>query len=324
MNPIAGLHHITAVAQEAQRNLDFYRNTLGQRLVKKTVNFDDPGTYHFYFADAAGTPGTVLTFFPWQGMQRGVRGNGAANALAYRVPTGSLGFWQGHLRGQGVTTAEVEQRFGEQVLPFDDPDGMRIELVEGAPRAETVHWEGGPVDRRYALQGFRSTTLWLDQLKPTADLLTGTLGYTFTGQEGDRYRFTGTAGALGSIVDVVVRPGSSRSVFGAGSIHHIAFRVPDDSTQLEYQAALAASRVGVTEVRDRSYFHSIYFREPGGVLFEIATNTPGFAIDEPVEKLGEALKLPGWLEPRRKEIEAVLPALTYQPVEKAEYEHRNG
>ncbi len=324
MNPIAGLHHITAVTQDAQRNLDFYRNILGQRFIKKTVNFDDPGTYHFYFADAAGTPGTVLTFFPWQSMQRGSRGNGATNALAYRVPTGSLGFWQDHLRGHGVTTAEVEQRFGEQVLPFDDPDGMRIELVEGAPSAETVHWEEGPVDRRYALQGFHSTTLWLDQLKPTANLLTGLMGYTFTGQAGDRHRFTGTAGALGSIVDVVIRPGGSRSNFGAGSIHHIAFRVPDDATQLEYQAALIAAGVGVTEVRDRSYFHSIYFREPGGVLFEIATATPGFAIDEPVEKLGEALKLPGWLEPRRTEIEAVLPALTVHPVEKAEYEHRNG
>jgi glyoxalase family protein len=326
MNSLAGLHHITAVARDAQRNLDFYRNILGQRLVKKTINFDDPGTYHFYFADAVGTPGTVLTFFPWQGIKPGVRGNGAANALAYRVPTDALGFWQEHLHSHGVPTGEVEQRFGERVLPFDDPDGLRIELVEGAPRGEAVHWADGPVDRRYALQGFHSTTLWQKQLKPTTDLLTGAglIGYTFIGQEGDRYRFTGTAGALGSLVDIVLRPDGSRSVLGAGSIHHIAFRVPDDATQLDYQAALNASSVGVTEVRDRSYFHSIYFREPGGVLFEIATNTPGFAIDEPVEKLGEALKLPEWLEPQRKDIEAVLPVLTVLPIEKAEHEQPNG
>jgi glyoxalase family protein len=324
MSSLAGLHHITAVARDAQRNLDFYRNILGQRLVKKTVNFDDPGTYHFYFADAAGTPGTVLTFFPWQGMKRGVRGNGATNALAYQVPTDSLGYWQEHLRSHGVTPAEVEQRFGEQVLSFDDPDGLRIELVEGAPRGELKLWEDGPVDQRYALHGFHSTTLWQSQLKPTTNLLTGVMGYTLSGQEGDRYRFTGVSGALGSIVDVVLRPEGSRSIFGAGSIHHIAFRVPDDSTQLEYQAALSASGQSVTEVRDRCYFHSIYFREPGGVLFEIATNTPGFAIDEPFEKLGEALKLPEWLEPQRKEIETILPAVTLQPVEKAEHEHPNG
>lgn len=316
MNPISGLHHITAVARDAQRNLDFYRNTLGQRLVKKTVNFDDPGTYHFYFADAAGTPGTVLTFFPWQGMKRGVRGNGAANALAYHIPAGSLGFWEDRLRSHGVIPGEVEQRFGEKVLSFDDPDGIRIELIESDPRADTIHWEEGPIDRRYALQGFHSTTLWLGQLKLTANLLTSLMGYTLSGQEGNRYRFTGAAGALGSIVDVVFRPGESRSLFGSGSIHHIAFRVPDDTTQWDYQAALSTSGLGVTDVRDRNYFRSIYFREPGGVLFEIATNPPGFAIDEPVEKLGEALKLPEWLEPQRTEIEAILPALVCTPFEK--------
>jgi glyoxalase family protein len=328
MNPISGLHHITAVARDAQRNLDFYRNILGQRLVKKTVNFDDPGTYHFYFADAAGTPGTVLTFFPWQGVKRGVRGNGAANALAYQVPTGSLGFWQEHLSSHGVATKAVEQRFGEQVLPFDDPDGLRIELVEGAPWKGAAHWEDGPIDRRYALQGFHSTTLWLSRLEPTANLLTGLMGYTLTGQEatlyGERYRFTGAAGALSSIVDILLRPGESRSIFGAGSIHHIAFRVPDDPAQFDYLSALRTSSLNVTDVQDRNYFHSIYFREPGGVLFEIATNTPGFDIDEPAETLGEALKLPEWLEPQRKEIEAVLQPLTYNSIEKAAYEPTNG
>ncbi len=249
-------------------------------------------------------------------MKRGVPGNGAANALAYHVPAGSLAFWADHLRSYGVAVGAAEQRFGEKLLPFDDPDGMRIELVESAPRADITHWEEGPIDRRYALRGFHSTTLWLGQLKPTADLLTGLMGYALTGQEGNRYRFTGAAGALGSIVDIVIRPGESRSLFGSGSIHHIAFRVPDDSTQWDYQAALRTAGLGVTDVRDRNYFRSIYFREPGGVLVEIATNSPGFAIDEPFEKLGEALKLPEWLEPQRAEIEAILPALAYTPFEK--------
>lgn len=318
MNAIQGLHHITAVARDAQRNLDFYRNILGQRLVKRTVNFDDPGTYHFYFADAAGTPGTVLTFFPWQNVRRGAPGNGAANAVAYQAPTGSLGFWQETLQRQAISTQPIEQRFGADVLAFDDPDGMRIELVEGAPRGAAAAWEGGPIDPRYALQGFHSTTLWIDPLRPTMNLLTGLMGYTFSGQEdapgGVRYRFTGGEGALGSMVDILHRPGEQRAGFGAGSIHHIAFRVPDDPAQLDYQSALMTAGLNVTPVQDRSYFHSIYFREPGGVLFEIATNTPGFAIDEPREQLGEALKLPEWLEPQRSEIEAALPEITLKPL----------
>lgn len=315
MDSIQGLHHITAVASDAQRNLDFYRNVLGQRLVKRTVNFDDPGTYHFYFADAAGTPGTVLTFFPWQGMRRGTRGNREAGAVAYRVPAGSFGFWQEHLKRNGVVPQPVEQRFGAGVLPFEDPDGMRIELIEGAAREEIAPWMDGPIDGGYALRGFHSTTLWLDQLDPTAKLLTGQMGYTLTGQEstpsGARYRFTGAEGTLGSVVDILHRPGGNRAAFGAGSIHHVAFRVPDDPAQLEYQAALLAAGLSVTQVQDRSYFHSIYFREPGGVLFEIATQTPGFAIDEPQERLGEALKLPRWIEPQRDHIEAILPPLIY-------------
>jgi glyoxalase family protein len=318
MDFIKGLHHITAIASDPQRTLDFYRNVLGQRLIKRTVNFDDPGTYHFYFADAAGTPGSVLTFFPWQGTRRGTHGNREAGALAYQAPAGSFGFWQQQLKRNGVVTGPVEQRFGTQVLPFEDPDGLRIEFVEGAQWDSVTPWEDGPIDSRYALQGFHSTTLWLDQVAPTVNLLTGLMGYTLTGQEGSRYRFTGAEGAVGSVVDILHRPGGNRSVPGAGSVHHIAFRVPDDSAQLDYLGALQAANQGVTPVQDRSYFHSIYFREPGGVLFEIATSNPGFEIDEPREKLGEALKLPEWLEPQRPQIEAVLPALTFKPIQKFE------
>ena len=323
MNPIEGLHHITAVARDAQRNVDFYRNILGQRLVKKTVNFDDPGTYHFYYADAAGTPGSVLTFFPWTGIPRAVRGNGAANALAYNIPHDSLGFWQENLKRNGVQTEPLEQRFGADVLAFDDPDGLRIELIGSSEQPAIEPWLEGPVDARFALQGFHSATLWLDRVEPSAELLTKQMGYTFSAQEGSRYRFTGGPAALGSTLDIVERPGGSQAVFGAGSVHHIAFRVPDDPSQLDYQLALRSAGLGVTEVRDRSYFHSIYFREPGGVLFEIATNTPGFATDEPKTALGEMLKLPAWLESKRPQIEDLLAPLSLKPVEKVAYEQQS-
>jgi glyoxalase family protein len=319
MSTIEGLHHITAIARDAQRNLDFYRNILGQRLVKRTVNFDDPGTYHLYFADAAGTPGTVLTFFPWQGIKRGARGSGAANALAYHAPSGSLGFWQELLKHQNIPT-QLEQRFGENVLAFDDPDGLRIELVESPLRGDVAAWQEGPIDPRYALQGFHSTRLWLNQPEPTVNLLTQVMGYSLTGQENNSYRLTGRNGALGSIVDILHTQGNNHAILGSGSIHHVAFRVPDDKTQLDYQAALVTADQQVTPVQDRNYFHSIYFREPGGVLFEIATNNPGFAVDEPREQLGDTLKLPQWLEPQRKAIQAILPELTLKPFAEVEHE----
>ena len=320
MQPIEGLHHITAVARDPQANLDFYRNVLGQRLVKRTVNFDDPGTYHFYFSDAAGTPGSVLTFFPWKGIQPGLRGNGAANALAYNIPSGALGFWQNHLRQNGVEVQPVEERFGADVLSFDDPDGLRIELIASETPAATQAWLEGPLDPRFALQGFHSTTLQLQQVQPTAALLTGQLGYTFSGQSGERYRFTGGPAALGNVIDILEHPAPALSVMGAGSIHHVAFRVPDDLAQLDYQKVLRLAGVPATQVRNRSYFHSIYFREPGGVLFEIATNNPGFEVDEPSQTLGESLKLPSWLEAMRPDIENELAPLTLKPVQKVEYD----
>jgi glyoxalase family protein len=316
MNSIQGLHHVTAVARDPQRNVDFYRNVLGQRLVKRTVNFDSPDTYHFYFADETGTPGSVLTFFAWPNMRRGVHGNGETNVVSYNVPVGSLAFWQKHLQQNGITADPIEKRFGQDVLAFSDPDGMRIELVEAESLPEVQFWAEGPIPQAYALRGFHSVTLWLDEVEPTAALLTANMGYQAVGREGDRYRFIGKSGSIGSIVDILHRPGKMQAGFGSGSIHHIAFRVPDDASQLEYQSAIHAAGFQVTPVMDRSYFHSIYFREKGGVLFEIATNTPGFLIDEPASGLGESLKLPEWLEGNRAAIEGSIAPLALKPVEK--------
>lgn len=316
MEPIQGLHHVTAIARDPQRNIDFYRNVLGQRLVKRTVNFDSPDTYHFYFGDETGSPGSILTFFAWPTMRRGVRGNGETNAVAYNIPVGSLDFWQEHLKQNSIAVKEIERRFGETVLPFDDPDGMHVELVESASAAPIRFWEAGPIPQAHALKGFHSITLWLDEVNPTAELLTKQMGYSAAGNEGDRYRFVGDSNVPGHIVDIVHRPGKVPAGFGAGSIHHIAFRVPTDEKQLEYQKSIREAGLRVTEVMDRSYFHSIYFRELGGVLFEIATDTPGFAIDEPLTMLGETLKLPEWFEPNRTAIEQSLPPVTLKSFEK--------
>ncbi len=321
MEPIKGLHHVTAVTRDAQINVDFYRNVLGQRFVKKTVNFDAPDSYHFYFADEIGTPGTVLTFFVWPNVKRGVRGNGETAAVAYSIPASSIGFWQDYLAAKGVALQPIEQRFGVEVLPFDDPDGMHVELIEFDSSSKVRHWEQGPIPQAHSLRGFHSVTLWLADIEPTADLLVNQMGYTFAGQEGNRHRFIGGPESLANTLDILHRPVQpedrpEQAEFGAGSIHHIAFRVPTDEMQLDYQSALRAAGYGVTPVRDRNYFHSIYYREPGGVLFEIATEGPGFAIDEPVDTLGESLKLPEWFEPNRSVIERELPSITLQPIEK--------
>jgi glyoxalase family protein len=286
-------------------------------LVKRTVNFDSPDTYHFYFADETGSPGSVLTFFAWPNMRRGVRGNGETNVVAYNVPVGSLSFWQERLKQNDITPSPIEVRFGQNVLAFTDPDGMGIELVEVEDLPTVQHWEDGPIPQAYALHGFHSVTLWLEEVEPTASLLTEGMGYRFAGAEDNRQRFKSDKSSLGHIVDLVHRPGKMQAGFGAGSIHHIAFRVPTDDEQLKYQSMLNEAGFQVSPVMDRSYFHSIYFREQGGVLFELATDTPGFLIDEPKDSLGEALKLPAWVESKRDEIEASLLPLTLNPIEKA-------
>ncbi len=330
MHPLPGIHHITAIASDPQANIDFYHNLLGQRLIKKTVNFDDPGTYHFYFGDEIGTPGTILTFFPWRGVVRGRRGNGEVAATAYAVRPGSLEYWQKRLSEHGASPGEKQRRFGADVLPFQDPDGMIVELIVDNALApvSTDHdqaqsqegpepiqvWEDGPIPAEHALRGFHSATLWVGDAEATADLLTGSMGYTFAGQEGKRYRFQAAGDGTGRIIDLLERPGELNGRLGAGSVHHIAFRTQDDDEQLEYQSALRAEGYNVTPVQDRQYFHSIYYRVPSGVLFEIATDAPGFLIDETVEELGTGLRLPLWLEHNRQWISQKLPPVETKAV----------
>jgi glyoxalase family protein len=305
--PIVGLHHVTVIASDPQRNLDFYTQVLGLRFVKRTVNFDDPGTYHFYFGDDVGTPGTILTFFPWPGATEGRRGAGETVATAFSIPVGSLAYWRERLSSKGVD-AEENVYFGGTHLTFSDPDGMVLELVEHVEAQIVRAPRYSDVPARHAIQGFFGTTLLELTLMRTQAML-GIMGYRKLAEEGDRSRYAPEGDARGRILDIVVdkdaRPGS----MGAGTVHHIAFRASDDSAQLDWQRELGR-QVSVTPVQDRTYFHSIYFREPGGVLFEIATDAPGFLIDEPVESLGEALRIPEWFEPQRSLIEARVQPLT--------------
>ncbi len=314
MQPIQGIHHITAIAGDPQANIDFYHTLLGQRLIKKTVNFDDPGTYHFYFGDETGTPGTILTFFPWRGAVRGRRGNGEVAATAYTIRPGSVDYWLKRLADHGVTPGERQKRFGADVLPFQDADGMIVEfIVDDGPAAVDL-WDEGPIPGEHALRGFHGATLWVADAAATAGLLTHSLGYTFAGREGQRSRFQAAGDGIGRFIDLLERPGEPHGRLGAGSVHHIALRTVDDEEQAEYLAALRQSGQQVTPVQDRQYFHSIYFREPAGVLLEIATDAPGFLYDEPAAELGTHLKLPPWLEARRAQISERLPAVRTSPV----------
>jgi glyoxalase family protein len=298
---LGGIHHVTAIASNPQRTLDFYIGFLGLRLVKKTVNFDDPGTYHFYFGDYEGHPGTILTFFPWPGAKRGRQGSGQITAVSFAVPPGSLRAWELRTAAERMLTDIVAERFGEKVLRMYDPDGMPVELIETP---------GAPVGN---IGVFRCPTLASTNPEATARFLTETLGFRQVAHNGKRIRFEAAAGGAGRTLDMCAVPPPEAGLGGAGTVHHIAWRVADDESQREWRAKLAESGHYVTEILDRQYFHSIYFREPGGVLFEIATDPPGFAVDEPVESLGTSLKLPPWLEPERARIEAALPKVQAQP-----------
>lgn len=304
-----GIHHVTAIAGHAARNFDFYTRVLGLRFVKKTVNFDDPGTYHFYFGDEAGSPGSILTFFPWDHAAAGRGGVGQAQTTSFRVPMSSLAFWTHRLVETGVKHEAPQKRFGETVIGFTDPDGMSLALVgvEGAEREAA--WSTAGVPSEHALRGFHGVTLLLDDKVATAAILTDVLGFREVAQDGNITRYATGAG-IGSILDIHEAKGFLPGRMGRGSVHHVAFRAADDAEQAEMARKLIENHAQhPTGQKDRNYFRSIYFREPGGVLFEIATDDPGFAVDEPENALGEALKLPRFLEPRRKEIEAVLPKL---------------
>jgi glyoxalase family protein len=308
LSPVAGLHHVTAIASDPQRNLDFYTQILGLRFVKRTVNFDDPGTYHFYFGDDTGSPGTVLTFFPWPHAARGHSGAGEVTKTAFSVPAASFEYWHEMLNGQGILVEQTGKRFDERVLTFPDPDGMKIEIV--------AHADAGPVDAprfalvppEHAIRGFFGVTLLEQKADQTAATL-NVMGFQKTGEQGNRLRFSAPGHALGNHIDLIVDPNAQYGRAGAGSVHHIAFRAKDDAAQKEWRQEIA-KQLDVTPVIDRTYFHSIYFREPGGVLFEIATDPPGFAIDEPIESLGEELRIPQWLEPKRSLIERKLPPIS--------------
>ena len=307
---LLGLHHITAIASDARKNVDFYTRVLGLRFVKKSVNQDDPGTYHLYYGDYAGSPGTILTFFPWAGVPRGRPGHGQAYATAYSVPAGSLPFWQKRFAELDVNSEEIVTRFGDQVLGFFDPDGLRLELVATGETDSRSPAPSSDVRSEFAIRGFHSSTLGLTNAKATAGVLTGTMGYRKIADEGARTRYTVAVGGPGSYVDLLTDPTLPRGLNGAGTIHHVAFRTPDDSSQEKALTELHADGLASSPIIDRAYFKSLYFREPGGVLFEIATDQPGFAIDEPVETLGQKLSLPPRLEPLRAQIEAALPKLS--------------
>lgn len=306
---VLGIHHITAIAGYAKRNYDFYTRILGLRFIKKTVNFDDPKTYHFYFGDEVGSPGTILTFFPWEGVARGKQGAGMPTEIAYTVPAGSLEFWKERFEGYYVRITGSGVRFGEQYLTFEDPDGLPISLIMPQTPDTRKPWATDEVGADIALRGFHSITLTLNKVKETAEILTDIFDYEFVGQEGNRFRYRTKNVDSANVVDLIEEPAAIRSGNGAGIIHHVAFRVKNESILMEFRERVLAKGLNITPKKDRNYFLSLYFREPGGVLFELATDTPGFSIDEEVSDLGKKLMLPSQFESHRKEIEAVLPAL---------------
>ena len=303
-----GIHHVTAIASDPQRNLDFYSGVLGMRLVKRTVNFDDPTTYHFYFGDSEGSPGSILTFFPWPGSRRGRQGAGQVAVTSFSILPGAVGFWIERFIRHRVAFEHPRTRFDEErVIAFKDPDGFMGELVAHAGAEARQGTNGQHVPAEHSIRGIYSVTLWQESCDLTGKLLVESLGFEPVREQASIFRYAAKDRGTGSVVDLRCVPGLWSGSMGAGTVHHVAFRAPDESTQLATRNDLVTKGYNVTPQIDRDYFRSIYFREPGGVLFEIATDPPGFAIDEPLDKLGQSLKLPAWLEPRRFEIEALLP-----------------
>ena len=307
---IPGLHHVTAIASDPQRNLDFYVSLLGLRFVKRTVNFDDPGSYHFYFGDNRGTPGTILTFFPWPGARRGSRGSGQVEATAFAISPDSIAYWLERLKQHHVTAEKTSTRFGDEVIRMIDPDGLLIELIASNSHGNIEPWADSPIAAEHALRGFHSVSAALEGYERTARLLTESFGYRLIDKTGNRFRFASAdRSASGKIIDLLCQPDTATGRVAAGSVHHIAFRAKDDAEQVQWREHLVDLGYNVTPVMDRDYFHSIYFREPGGVLFEIATDSPGFTVDEKLEELGAHLRLPPWLESARAQIEEILPRI---------------
>lgn len=307
-NLISGLHHITALASDAQRNVDFYVGILGLRLVKRTINFDAPDTYHLYYGDETGSPGSILTFFPYAGLRRGRKGVGQLTYTAFSIQANSISYWIQRLRANGISFAGPYTRFNEIYLRFEDFDGMGIEIV-ASEKDQRPGWDNGKIPVEHAIRGFYTATL--NELNPdkTIKLLVDVMEHRLVSEEEGLFRFESHQGGPGAYIDVLLNPTNDRALQGAGSVHHVAFATESDETQLILSEKLRSSGYNPTPVQDRNYFHSVYYREPGGILFEIATNPPGFAIDETVANLGSSLKLPEWYEPSRARIEAGLPVI---------------
>jgi glyoxalase family protein len=306
---LAGIHHVTAIASNPAANAAFYTQVLGLRLVKKTVNFDDPGTYHLYYGDDAGSPGTILTFFPWPDARRGTPGVGQVTGFAFRVPAGSLSFWRKHLESAGLAIAEEGTRFGEGFIGIQDPDKFVVEFIEIAEAASTTPARGATIPPEHALRGFHGATLSLEAQEQTGAILTKLMGARLESSESNRFRYTLGDGPGRARIDLLGLPAGRLGTGGTGTVHHIAWRTPDDASQVAARTELVSAGLDVSPMIDRNYFHSIYYREPGGVLFEIATDPPGFAVDESPDTLGSKLMLPEWLESHRPALEATLPPL---------------
>lgn len=308
-NQILGLHHVTAIASSAKKNYDFYTRVLGLRLIKKTVNFDDPKTYHLYYGDESGSAGTILTFFPWEGMGAGRRGTRQATEIGYSIPEGSLDFWIDRLEKNNVIYNKPSEKFGEKYLTFLDPDGLKFELTIAKNKDNRKPWLTAEINADHAIRGFHHITITTNKIDKTASVLTDIFGYHLSEKEVNRSRFITDNVEQAALVDLVEAPGEQAGHVAAGSVHHVAFRVKNEQTLLYYKDLIIAKGLNITEKIDRNYFYSLYFREPGGVLFELATDNPGFTVDEPLEELGTHLKLPAQYENKRAELENFLPKL---------------
>jgi len=302
---IPGIHHVTCITGDVQKCVEFYVNVLGLRFVKKSINQDLPDTYHIYFADYVGTPGTVMTFFGWPTWPKRRTGSGQVTTVSFAVPPGSLDYWTNRLRKLGVETSRTS-RFDSDAVVLRDPDGIELQLVGQARDDRWVPWPDAPVDKDNAIRGFHSVTLTVAETAGTIDLLTNTMGFLSAAKEGNRMRFETGSGGPHSIVDVVESPEGPVGEESIGTVHHVAWRTPDASAQVAWRDLLVKAGRNVTPVIDRWYFKSIYFREPGGVLYEIATDGPGFTVDEPVDKLGTTLSLPPWFQVRREHLDQIL------------------
>src|SRR5579864_1159303 len=319
-NSLPGIHHVTAICDDAQQNIDLYTGVLGLRMVKQTVNFDMPDTYHLYYGDEQGHPGTILTFFSWPDQPKGRKGTGQVGTISFSILEESRDYWVERLTRHNMLIVGPNPHFGEKVLSISTPDGLTLELVAHQEADKFSGWKDGPIPAEHAIRGLHSVTLMETNLDRTSAMLTEVLGFKFVGVEGNRSRFKLGDDGIATLVDVVTQRELTRGSIAVGSVHHVAWRTPDEEQQLAWRENLESSGISVTPVLDRQYFHSIYFREPGGILFEIATDPPGFTFDESSGELGTGLKLPPWLEHRRTAIERVLPPLAVERVSSAKGE----